>query len=199
MGITKLSKSGFKSSSYEKYNDFLAGNTAYSPFAPASYESIATVTVGSGGASEINFTSIPSTYTHLQVRGIQLTSGGNWGLRLQVNSDTGNNYATHRVGSFGTGTFADSAANNSFINIGLAGTVTSTFGGTVVDILDYANTNKFKTVRSLNGFNENGSGYVIFNSGLWRNTNAITSLKFLLQSSGTFIQYSQFALYGVKG
>ncbi len=167
--------------------------------APSSYESIATVTVGSGGASEINFTSIPSDYTHLQIRGIQLTTGGNWGLRLQVNSDTGNNYSTHRLGGFGSGTFADGLANNSYIDLGIVGTVASTFGATVVDILDYKNTNKFKTTRSLNGFDENGGGYVVFASGAWQNTNAITSLKLLLQSSGTFIQYSQFALYGIKG
>ena len=68
-----------------------------------------------------------------------------------------------------------------------------------MDILDYTNTNKNKTVRVLQGFDENGSGVVAFNSFLYStNTNAITSLT--LTSSGTsFAQYSSFALYGIKG
>ncbi len=165
---------------------------------PPSYESIATVTVGSGGSASVSFTSIPADYTHLQIRGIQRTTGGVYDLRLQVNSDTGNNYATHRLGGFGTGTFAEGIASTSSIKLGLVGTVTSVFGGTVVDILDYKNTNKYKTIRSLNGYDENGGGYILLTSGLWQNTNAITSLTLSLSSSGNFLEYSQFALYGIK-
>jgi hypothetical protein len=166
--------------------------------AAGSYESIATVIVGSGGAANVEFTSIPSTYTHLQIRGMQLTTGGVYNLQLQVNADTGSNYATHRLGGYGTGVFADATTSTNGIKLGLIGTASSIFGGTVVDILDYANTNKYKTVRSLNGFDENGGGFILLTSGLWQNTNAITSLK-LYPSSSTFLQYTQFALYGIKG
>jgi hypothetical protein len=195
MAITSI-KTGSSFTNLTKYNDFLAGNAA---FQPAAYESIATVTVGSGGASSVSFNSIPSGYQHLQIRGIQRTTGGVWDLRLQANSDTGNNYATHRLGGFGSGTFADGIASTSSIKLGLVGTVTSIFGGTVVDILDYKNTNKFKTVRSLNGYDENGGGYVLLTSGLWQNTNAITSLTLSLSSSGNFLEYSKFGLFGIKG
>ena len=162
------------------------------------FESIATTTLTTSTAT-VTFSSIPATYKHLQIRGIQQTTGGVWDLRLQVNSDTGNNYATHRVGGYGTGTFADATTSTSSMKLGLVTPTTSVFGGTVVDILDYANTNKYKTVRSLNGYDDNGSGYVLLTSGLWQNTNAITSLTLSLSSSGNFLQYSQFALYGING
>jgi hypothetical protein len=65
-----------------------------------SYESIATVTVGSGGAANVEFTSIPATYTHLQVRGIGRSLEANTGVDVQYlrfNSDTGSNYAWHQL------------------------------------------------------------------------------------------------------
>jgi hypothetical protein len=37
------------------------------------YESIATVSVGGGGAADVEFTSIPGTYTHLQIRALSIT------------------------------------------------------------------------------------------------------------------------------
>ena len=76
---------------------------------------------------------------------------------------------------------------------------TSTFAAHIFDILDYANINKYKTMRSLSGQDTNNAtyGYVFFNSSLWQSTNAITSIS-MAPSSGTFNQYSSFALYGVK-
>jgi hypothetical protein len=200
MGITKLSKSGFTSSSYEKYNDFLAGNTAFSP---SSYESIATVTVGSGGASDVTFSSISSGYTHLQLRFLarntrSFTSDFYY---IQFNGDTGNNYAAHILMSSGSSVSTAAYANTSVITNeqGIADTSTANcFSASVFDILDYKDTNKFKTTRWLQGWDANGSGYVTFSSGLWRNTNAITSIK-LFPNVGSWVQYSQFALYGIKG
>jgi hypothetical protein len=72
------------------------------------------------------------------------------------------------------------------------------FGAGIIDILDYTNTNKYKTVRSLNGVDNNGSGALALNSSLWLNTAAITNIT--ITSDGTlFDQYSSFALYGIKG
>jgi hypothetical protein len=74
------------------------------------------------------------------------------------------------------------------------------YGGHIVDILDYANTNKYKTTRFIGGVETNASSqsYSNFGSGNWRNTNAITSIV-LFPQSGTFAQYSSYALYGIKG
>jgi len=163
-----------------------------------SYESIATVTVGSGGAANVEFTSIPSTYTHLQVRGISnpATSGAN--LSAQLNSDTGTNYTYHVV--YGTGSAAGAfAETGKTAMLDIDGSSNSTsYGAIIMDILDYANTNKYKTVRTLSGVDTNGGGYVRLISHLWLNTNAITTIK-LFYSGQNLRQYSSFALYGIRG
>jgi hypothetical protein len=166
-----------------------------------SYESISTVTVGSGGAANASFTSIPATYTHLQVRMLVRNTSTSNGYNMRMNSDTGNNYARHYL--YGTGSAAGAAAVTSTSSMVLAdaGISTSTsgvFGGSVCDILDYANTNKYKTIRTLGGFDNNGNGLISMDSGLWQNTAAVTTLT-IFPDAGNFAEYSQFALYGIKG
>ena len=76
----------------------------------------------------------------------------------------------------------------------------SVFGGIVIDLLDYSNTNKYKTLRSLGGWDANGSGRIILNSGLWGNSgSAISSIDIVTSTGNNFVQYSTFALYGIKG
>lgn len=171
--------------------------------AATSFESIATTTVGAGGTSTITFSSIPSTYTHLQLRvlGRSTRSAGVDILSMQMNSDTGSNYADHVLYGDGSTVQTDLNINYATINIQrLASSFLSSniFSGFVIDILDYKNTNKNKTVRYLSGYDANGSGRVLFGSGLWRSTSAITSLSLFSPYSENFVQYSTFALYGIK-
>jgi hypothetical protein len=169
-----------------------------------SYESIATVTVGSGGSSTISFTSIPATYTHLQIRGIGRTTtaaagGANFGVRF--NSDTSSNYTYHLLSGNGSATNAAGGGNTNQVYfadlISRDGNTASVYSDFVIDILDYLNTNKFKTVRGLAGWDSNGSGQIGLSSGVWRNTNAITAIT--LVPDDNFKQYTSFALYGIKG
>lgn len=172
------------------------------------YESIATVTVGAGGASSVSFTSIAGTYKHLQVRYIAQTNRGTYGISeyaLNFNGDTGSNYSYHEL--LGDGSSASGlgyATQTAIRGDGTLGTTTGgTFGAGVLDILDYANTNKFKTTRMLEGVDINGTiagfgGRIGLISGNWRNTNAITSMAFIPYSGTLFSQYSSFALYGIK-
>jgi hypothetical protein len=168
------------------------------------YESIATTTVGSGGSSSVNFSSIPSTYTHLQIRIMARDNrAGNLhsNINMTFNSDTAANYAQHSLLGNGSTASAAGYANQTeafAIRCTGASAPASTFGVGVIDILDYANTNKFKTVRSLNGNDQNGAGELYLYSDLWRSTSAITSI--VLNPVTTPIQqYSSFALYGIKG
>jgi len=169
----------------------------------SSYESIATVTVGSGGAANVEFTSISSTYTHLQIRCIFKTdrADDNDRAKIQFNSDTGSNYSNHSL--FGTGSSAGAVGNanaSSMLTfVGAGNNASSVFGGGVIDILDYKDTNKYKTVRSLGGYESNSTGIVGLDSGNWRSTSAITSIKLTPNIGGNFNQYSHFALYGIKG
>lgn len=175
-------------------------------FAPSgAYDSIATVTVGAGGAANVEFTGIPSTYTHLQVR---ITSRDNRSaivnnnLFVYINSDTSTNYSYHLLSGDGSSATGDGGGSTDLMIAGTdagAGATSSVMGVSVFDILDYANTSKYKTTRALTGIDNNGSGVIRIWSGSWRNTAAITSLKFYPSSSATLQQYSSFALYGIKG
>jgi hypothetical protein len=167
-----------------------------------SYDSIQTTTVGSGGTASVTFSSIPSTYTHLQLRymGKSTDTSGNWAaVQIRLNSDTGNNYATHAL--YGDGASAAAAASTSYSgHLFYSGRSTLQVGAAIIDILDYTNTNKNTTIRTLAGVDNNGSGIVDLASGLWMNTAAITSITFnSFGGSPLFSEYSSFALYGIKG
>ena len=189
MAITSL-KSGISTRSG------MAGNTL---IYPGSYESIASVDVGAGGTLEIDFTSIPSTYEHLQIRGIFRQAAGE-AILMRFNGDSGSNYACHALYSDGSTAGSGAAASRTNIPIerfsGMP-TGANIYGAAVIDILDYKNTNKYKTLRSLSGHDSNGSGYTHLESGLWMSTSAITSIK-LFTPGNVYSQYSQFALYGVN-
>lgn len=171
-----------------------------------SYESIATVTLGSS-ASTISFTSIPSTYTHLQVRAFGYnTSGSERSLEFSFNSNTSAIYANHfLLGSGATVTTGGVTGRNYCYtfdtNSGQRGFNGDTLyrSAFILDILDYANTNKNKTVRALGGWDANGSGYIGLASNLWQSTAAITRMDFTLPYSTNFGAGTTFALYGIKG
>jgi hypothetical protein len=165
--------------------------------AGGSYESIATVTVGGGGAANIEFTSIPATYTHLQIRGIGRSTSSECDVKIQLNGDTGSNYAYHRTYGVGSVGADGSASQTTMFYCGRIDAGASIFSANIIDILDYTNTNKNTTVRALMGF-DSTFGYVSLGSGLWMNTNAVTSIK-LIPHNNNFAQYSHFALYGIKG
>jgi hypothetical protein len=178
-----------------------------------SYESIATVTVGSGGSGTITFSSIPSTFEHLQIRAIAQTNRATYntsGASYRINSDTGSNYAYHLIqsdpASPSTAVNAGASSSTNILGaISLSSSVaTNVFGAFVMDILDYKNTNKYKTVRILSGADTNGAasgfaGFMQFSSGLWQSTSAVSTLTFTPADGTQFNQYSTFALYGIKG
>ena len=188
----------------QKYGTLLAGNEF---FMPSAFESIATAT-GTGSSGTITFSSIPSTYQHLQLRVIvrdtsTSTSAASLGLRLGNGSiDTGTNYARHNV--YANGTTVSASGTASTFNISMSTTVaggSSTadiYGVALIDIHDYASTSKYKTVRSFTGtdFN-NANGALALTSGLWMSTSAINTLR--LYISNSFTTSSTFALYGIKG
>ena len=173
---------------FPKSRSLLVGNPYYFP---NDYESIATITIGAGGSTSITFSSIPSTYSHLQLR--IATNGG--GDRLQFNSDTGSNYARHYSLGNGSAASAGGSINQTYAAVGDYTTTASFFPGTIIDILDYSNTNKYKTVRSFTGFDNNTQGEAFQFGAHWRSNSAISSITI---TGGTMAQYSSFALYGIK-
>lgn len=173
------------------------------------FESISTVTVGTA-TTTVSFTSIPATYSHLQIRASYQTSRVTYPLDkifIRFNSDTASNYSTHVIQ--GNGASATSSVENTdkMTDRDMSSTTAATsglvFGGLIMDILDYANTNKYKTARSISGFDTNGTvagfgGRAGLFSGNWRSTSAITSVTFTVDNAANFSVNSKFALYGIK-
>jgi len=165
---------------------------------------IATTTVGAGGTSLISFTSIPQTYTHLQIRALNFSSNPAAGGVYRFNNDTTTtNYYDHFLYSTGTGgtpTSAGSDANASYAPFFQGGSSSTAPGSMVIDILDYTNTNKYKVSKQLVGYTNTSPSamYLGLISNLWESTSAINRIDFTAGSAGTFSQYTQFSLYGVK-
>jgi hypothetical protein len=164
------------------------------------YESIATVSVTTATQTNITLSNIPSGYRHLQIRliarGSNADTAGNIFMRL--NGDTGSNYSWHYLQGDGSAASSSGTGNATSIlcsRITAANAGANIFGTAIIDILDYTDTNKYTTIRSLTGQDQNGAGQVRLDSGSWRNTAAVTSITFLYTN---FVQNSTFALYGIR-
>jgi trimeric autotransporter adhesin len=151
------------------------------------------VTVASDGTSVLTSTGATSTAPKLRAQysaaTIVCTSSNNF----TVIGDLG--YVS------GAGALATSSTASPYTFIGGGGSAgTNVFGAAIVDILDYANTNKNKTTRAISTIDTNSAASRIWlSSSLWRNTSAISSITIDSYYGATSIsQYSSFELYGVK-
>lgn len=166
------------------------------------FEAIASAT-GTGSSGTITFSSIPADYQHLQIRAIMrntLSASDSSFGQMKVNGDaTTANYAWRELVANGsTATSSASASGLPYYGTIVRNLATSgIMGVTIIDIHDYAQTDKYKTIRVFSGNERNGSGEIVLWSGLWENTDAITSLDFT--TGGNFTTATQFALYGIKG
>lgn len=162
-----------------------------------SYESIATLS-GTGSSGTISFTSIPSTYKHLQLRFMAKASGtgGTENPWLRFNNDSATNYSAHRLYGNGSAASADAFTTVAQIRAGFIpdSSTANLMGVAIIDILDYADTNKYKTVRILSGV----GGYITLSSGNWRSTSAVNRID-LIENGLNWTSNSTFALYGIKG
>jgi hypothetical protein len=188
---------GFKS--LNRYYDMLAGNTVWNPWSPdGAYDALSTVTVPATAVASITFAGIPSGYKHLQIRMMAAYTGSVGSGFIAFNGDNASgNYSYHAVGGDGNspGTAALASQNQGKFT-GFAGTSPAANNVMIMDILDYANTSKYKTTRALYCWDANGTGYVEFNSNSWRSFSGITSL--VLTPANTFNTNTSITLYGVK-
>ena len=152
-------------------------------------------------SASVTFSSIPGTYKHLQVRIVNRTTStfdgdGYW----YINGDTtSSNYSYHVLRGNGSTVTSAGGANAGVIYGGLKmgnGSTANAYSVSIIDILDYANTNKNKTVRILSGRqgSSDPSAVAMFSGG-WFSTAAINSLAF---TSDTWVNGSRFSLYGVS-
>ena len=159
------------------------------------FESIASAS-GTGSSGTITFSSIPSTFKHLQLRIMVLATSGDCGIRF--NGDSATNYARHVMrGNGSTAAGFEATSQDVLANLfpgGISATLPSV---AIIDILDYASTTKKKTARILSGQDYNGSGYMEPCSGLWTSTSAITSIS-IINSANNWNTSTRTALYGIK-
>lgn len=204
MSVRKFSTASILSPAY-KNSKIWDGETF-----PGYFESIATVVVPSAGQALITFDNIPQNYTHLQVRYMARStrnySGNSSDVLIMTFNTDKNALNTHWL--YGNGTSAAATTNNPYISVftdvsgGSTFTNPAMFGVGVIDILDYTNTNKYKTVRCLSGYDTNGGpnngdyGTTLLSSSMYDITSAVSKITFSCLTQ--FMQYSHFALYGIR-
>lgn len=180
----------------------------------SSFDSIATTTLGSSQTT-VTFSSIPSTYKHLQIRCLAKSTGSagedRMSSQMRFNGDTSANYASHYLKGNGTSATAGAVTSSTVIDYAGLSWIPDSWSGyaniwgvAIMDILDYTSTNKAKTLRVLSGYNSNGTNTtgnnISLTSGLWFKTpEAINSISIICDQSQSFIAGSTFALYGIKG
>lgn len=170
---------------------------------PDTFVKIASVTVGSGGASSIDFTSIPATYTDLQLvfSGRSAKSDTTDTFKLTFNNNTSNNYTRREIEGDGAtaASYAETTTSGFLYIYTPANTGTaSTFGNCNIYIPNYAGSNN-KSFSVDNVIERNATtAYACLMAGLWANTSAITSVKLESMNSQNLVQYSTAVLYGIK-
>lgn len=191
---------------YGVASDASAASNSVTPLVPTVFESIATTYLSAGNQSTVQFSSIPQTYTHLQIRGVSKNTNTNASysdLLVRFNGDTVTNFMAHSFSGNGSSGFSGFSGTQAHIQIGntlprSSASEANMFGTFIIDIMDYTNTNKFKTTNTFSGSSKNTLGsQVHLMSGLWRSTSAINTI-LLFSDSNDLARYSHFALYGIK-
>jgi len=164
---------------------------------------IQTVTVGAGGASSIDFTNIPQTYTDLVVRTSYRTNVAQEydQLRLTFNGSSTAVYSFRGITGAGSGTpGSESSSSVSSIKVapGVGNSATaSTFTNDEIYIPNYTSSNNKSLSSNAVGENNATTAYASMFAGLWSNTAAITRITLVPESAGNFVQYTTATLYGV--
>lgn len=158
---------------------------------------IQTVTVGSGGASSITFTSIPSTYTDLVLMVNPRSGSSNDILFLRVNGSTSattSRYMEGNSSSVSTG----SSTSNTFVRFGTitSGASANSFSVATAHLPNY--TGSSNKMVSIDYVSENNAttAYQTIVAGTYPITDAITSLT-ISNTGGSLAEYSTASLYGI--
>jgi hypothetical protein len=163
--------------------------------AGATYEAIATNTLGSA-ASSVTFSSIAGNYTDLILISAPIVTAATT-FAVYFNGSTAANYSATILTGDGTSAASTRVANQSEIRISYVGTSRTTNTTNIItQIQNYSNATTNKTLLSRDNVASDGTGAIV---GLWRSTAAITSITIFPLSGGSIINTgSIFTLYGIK-
>ena len=162
--------------------------------AGSTYTPIATTTLGSAAAS-YTFSSISGSYTDLYLVINGTTTLTAYDVWIRLNGDSGSNYSSTNI--YGTGSAAQSQreSNVTFLRIDRQGTWRS--GNRMMiraNVMNYSNSTTYKTVISRSDAPADAAEVIV---GLWRNTNAITSIEVGNDATANFAIGTTFTLYGI--
>lgn len=191
MAISRLSETTLQTG-FQKFNTLWDGRSAV-----GAMDAISSVRLTSA-QSHISFNNIPQTYTHLQVR--IYANVGSEAFGTMTFNDVASNYQALRQ-FYGSSTNVVSNKPNSatsYAETSYFPSTTNVFSSTIIDILDYSNTNKHKTVKNIGGWDNNTLGYILTRSALWATNSAITVITFAVNSNATYSAGTTISLYGIR-
>jgi hypothetical protein len=163
------------------------------------FTKIETITVGSGGAATVTFSSIPQTYTDLVLKVSARLDVNDVQVKMYFNADsTAANYSWRRI--YGDGASATSDSGTNLINGSANGanSTASTFGNMEVYIPNFTSSNKKSSSADHITENNATTAYATLAASLWQGTAAISSVTLLPNTTGNFAQHSTFTLYGIS-
>lgn len=196
MGIKSLSNSS-GIVNFQKHQSMLAGIELNK------FHHLETVRLGSSAAS-VEFINLSqySDFEHLQLRVVARTNRASspYGLlNLAFNGDTTNSYASHELYGQPNVVFGDNYSSRANIRVAFrcagASSPASSYGGGILDILDFNSSVKNTTIRSISGGSDS---IVCINSGLYASSDPITSMQIGPESATAIEAGSRFSLYGLK-
>ena len=168
------------------------------------YVLITSSTVGSGGASSIDFTSIPSTYTDLLLYCSLRDSASGTGVQNLFLSYNGTTTGYYDRMLYGNENGAQSAtrsnqADSRYQYYPGAILTSNVFSNNILYIPEYAGSNNKSGISDAAVENNASTNWNLSMNGVYlSNTAAITSIKLAPTTGGTFAQYSTAYLYGIK-
>jgi hypothetical protein len=165
---------------------------------------IETKTVGAGGVANIEFTSIPQTYTDLRiVYSARSTSGSGYSVNLYLtfNNSTSRYYENLLYSSAGIMGGTNKSNTDPYLNWATLaqGAETNVWTSGQVYITNYTSSNSKSLSSDFVSEGNNTSPWQMLNAGAWNPTSnvAITSIK-ATSSAGNIAEGSTFYLYGVS-
>ena len=164
---------------------------------PKTYELIASSSPT--GGTTVTFNSIPQTYTDLKliIEGKSNQTGTSYnGMRMTINNDTSTSYWYQDMysNSGTTVTVSNGYAQNYLVVADMAQASQSVAGFAEVDILDYTNSTKLKTLLYRSGYDQS----IVLSTGCYPQTTAISRLDFQRDGTNTFRSGTNIKLYGIK-
>jgi len=181
------------------FNSFSAGGGG----AAGDFELISTtlITTNTPSVTFSSLNTIAASYKHLQLRITERSSAAiNSQMGIRFNGDSGSNYSEHQLKGNGSSVTSYGGGSVTFAPLGTtveSGASANAFGARIIDILDFSQTTKNKTIREIAGAAVSPNNIAIYSAG-WYNTAAVTSME-VFMNSGNFVQYSRLSLYGLKG